>query len=80
MTTTLLVGSTPDALATELIRRIGAIAKESVEARGVFNVAVSGGSMPKVCREVSIRPTRIAHLPYTCHATFISLFLLTFAT
>lgn len=49
MTTTLLVGSSPDALATELIRRIGAIATESVQARGVFNVAVSGGSMPKVC-------------------------------
>lgn len=51
MTTTLLVGSTPDALATELIRRIGAIAEESVHARGVFNVAVSGGSMPKVRAE-----------------------------
>eukprot|EP00752_Nemacystus_decipiens_P009101 g8125.t1 len=48
MTTTLLVGSSPDALATELIRRIGAIAAESVQARGVFNVAVSGGSMPKI--------------------------------
>lgn len=60
MTTTLLVGSTPDALATELIRRIGAIATESVQARGVFNVAISGGSMPKV----SIRPTSIHHM---CH-------------
>ncbi|CAM9965525.1 unnamed protein product [Ectocarpus sp. 4 AP-2014] len=48
MTTTLLVGSSPDALATELVRRLGAIAKESVLARGVFNVAVSGGSMPKI--------------------------------
>ncbi|CBN76952.1 conserved unknown protein [Ectocarpus siliculosus] len=48
MTTTLLVGSSPDALATELVKRLGAIAKESVLARGVFNVAVSGGSMPKI--------------------------------
>lgn len=48
MTTTLLVGSTPDALAKELIRRIAAIARDSVEARGVFNIAVSGGSMPKI--------------------------------
>eukprot|EP00903_Cladosiphon_okamuranus_P013568 g12639.t1 len=48
MTTTLLVGSTPDALATELIRRLGTIATESVQARGVFNVAISGGSMPKI--------------------------------
>lgn len=48
MTTTLLVGSTPDALAAELTRRISSIARESVQARGVFNVAVSGGSMPKV--------------------------------
>lgn len=53
MTTTLLVGSSPDTLATELIRRIGAIATESVQARGVFNVAVSGGSMPKVPSDVS---------------------------
>lgn len=58
MTTTLLVGSSPDSLATELIRRIGAIATESVQARGVFNVAVSGGSMPKV----SIRPTYGVHM------------------
>ncbi|CAM9784707.1 unnamed protein product [Scytosiphon promiscuus] len=48
MTTTLLVGSSPDALATELIARIGKIAKESVRTRGVFNVTVSGGSMPKI--------------------------------
>lgn len=47
MKTTLLVGSTPDALAEELIQRISAIARESIEARGVFNIAVSGGSMPK---------------------------------
>ncbi|CAN0124168.1 unnamed protein product [Ascophyllum nodosum] len=48
MPTTLLVGSTPDALASELIRRISATARDAVQARGVLNVAVSGGSMPKI--------------------------------
>lgn len=48
MPTTLLVGSTPESLGSELIRRIGAIARDAVRERGVFNVAVSGGSMPKV--------------------------------
>ena len=48
MSTSLLVGSTPDSLATELIKRIGSIAQQAVLERGVFNVAVSGGSMPKV--------------------------------
>lgn len=49
MTTQLLVGSTPEALAAELIRRLASISQESVEERGVFTMAVSGGSMPKVC-------------------------------
>ncbi|CAN0334890.1 unnamed protein product, partial [Hapterophycus canaliculatus] len=53
MTTTLLVGSSPDTLATELIGRIGTIAKESVRARGVFNLAVSGGSMPKILSDLA---------------------------
>lgn len=57
MTTTLLVGSTPDALAKELIRRIAAIARDSVEARGVFNIAVSGGSMPKVYGRITQKLT-----------------------
>lgn len=48
MPTTLLVGSTPESLGSELIRRIGVIARDAVRERGVFNVAVSGGSMPKV--------------------------------
>ena len=50
MSTSLLVGSTPDALAAELIKRIVSIAEQAVLARGVCNVAVSGGSMPKVSR------------------------------
>lgn len=53
MTTTLLIGSSSDALAIELVRRIATIAKDSVQARGVFTVAVSGGSMPKVFPRVS---------------------------
>eukprot|EP00904_Undaria_pinnatifida_P007376 jgi/Undpi1/3769/HiC_scaffold_16.g07138.m1 len=50
MSTSLLVGSTPDSLATELIKRIGSIAQQAVLERGVFNVAVSGGSMPKLLK------------------------------
>ena len=48
MSTSLVVGSTPDALAAELIKRIVSIAEQAVLARGVCNVSVSGGSMPKV--------------------------------
>ncbi|CAM9290532.1 unnamed protein product [Sphacelaria rigidula] len=48
MTTTLLVGSTADELSKELIERIAKLCRHSVEERGVFNVAVSGGSMPKI--------------------------------
>ncbi len=66
MTTTLLVGSTPDALAAELVRRIGAIAKESVLERGVFNVSVSGGSMPKVFVRDHAVYTHVSRRPPIC--------------
>jgi 6-phosphogluconolactonase len=47
-----VVFDTPDDLAQGAARRIAALARASVEARGVFTVALSGGTTPRRTHEV----------------------------
>lgn len=54
----IVVLDTPDAVADEAARRWLALAEETVEQRGKFMVALSGGSTPRALYE------RLAHPPY----------------